>query len=152
MRQVTKLDKAKAALVLDHPFFAAILLRRPMVARTDIPILGINQRGTIFYNPEGDRSAARAADRMGLGARVHALHGPAPGAQEWAHPQEVERSHGCVDQRHAHERERRADNPGCVNMPGSKDKTCEQIYDEDARRWTRAVAEVGAVATKPAPA
>lgn len=50
MQAVTKLDKAKAQIVLDHPFFASILLRRKLVSDNTIPTLAVSDRGTIYYN------------------------------------------------------------------------------------------------------
>lgn len=46
-----KLEKARAYIILDHPFFATIMLKRPMIERLDIPTLAVTDRGTIFYNP-----------------------------------------------------------------------------------------------------
>jgi predicted metal-dependent peptidase len=130
MRQVTKLDKAKAALVLDHPFFASILLRRPMVARTDIPILGINQRGTIYYNPQAIEGlpvqqivwglAHECMHYMGqhvarLGHRNHKKWNHATDA--WINDTLTAANVGQTI-------------PGCVDIKGSKEKTCEAIYDE----------------------
>lgn len=46
----TKLEKAKAILVLDHPFFASLLLKYPLVDRKDIPTCAIDIRGQIYYN------------------------------------------------------------------------------------------------------
>lgn len=46
----SKLDKAKAALVLDQPFFASILLKYPLVKTEQVPTLGIDARGQIYYN------------------------------------------------------------------------------------------------------
>jgi predicted metal-dependent peptidase len=130
MRQVTKLDKAKAALVLDHPFFASILLRRPMVARTDIPILAINQRGTIYYNP-------KAIEGLPVQQIVWGL------AHECMHymGQHVARMNGRQHKKWNHATDAWINDtltsagvgqpvPQTVNMPGSKDKTCEAIYDE----------------------
>lgn len=48
----TKLEKAKAILVLDHPFFASLLLKYPLVERKDIPTMGIDIRGQIYYNTD----------------------------------------------------------------------------------------------------
>lgn len=48
----TKLEKAKAALVLDHPFFASILLKYPLKEAPHIKTLGIDRRGQIHYNPK----------------------------------------------------------------------------------------------------
>lgn len=49
---VTKLDRAKVALVTMHPFFASILLKRKMIEDLTIPTAGVDQRGQIYYNPE----------------------------------------------------------------------------------------------------
>ena len=46
----TKLDKAKTQIILDHPFFASILLRRKLVKTDKVPTLAVDGRGTIFYN------------------------------------------------------------------------------------------------------
>ena len=50
--QVTKLDKAKASIVLTQPFFAALLLKYPLVAREDIPILAIDKRGALLVSDD----------------------------------------------------------------------------------------------------
>jgi predicted metal-dependent peptidase len=130
MKTVSKLDKAKAAVVLDHPFFASILLRRPMVARTDIPILAIDKRGTIYYNPTSIESFTvpqlvwglchECLHYMGqhanrIGHRVHKKWNYATDA--WINDTLTTAGVGQPIE-------------GTVNMPGSKDKTCEAIYDE----------------------
>jgi predicted metal-dependent peptidase len=51
-RQVTKLEKAKAQIVLDHPFFASILLKYPLIETEEFPTLAIDQRGQIYVNPK----------------------------------------------------------------------------------------------------
>jgi predicted metal-dependent peptidase len=48
----TKLEKAKAQLVLDHPFFASILLRKELRMSKAIPTLGIDAQGNIYVNPD----------------------------------------------------------------------------------------------------
>ena len=50
MKQVSKLDKAKACIVLDHPFFASILLRRPLIKTDSVPTLAVDAKGRIYYN------------------------------------------------------------------------------------------------------
>lgn len=47
-----KLSKAKALLVLDHPFFATTLMKKPIVWDEKIPTMAVNARGTIFLGPE----------------------------------------------------------------------------------------------------
>jgi predicted metal-dependent peptidase len=46
------LDKAQAFIVLDHPFFATIMLKRPFVESDKVPTLAVTPSGTIYYNPE----------------------------------------------------------------------------------------------------
>ena len=48
--QVTKIDKAKAQIVLDHPFFASILLKRKLTETNDVKTLAVDARGNIYYN------------------------------------------------------------------------------------------------------
>ena len=50
--QVSKLDKAKAQIVLDHPFFASILLKRKLTEDNTIKTLAVDARGNIFYNKD----------------------------------------------------------------------------------------------------
>jgi len=53
MAAPTVLDKARATVVLDHPFFASVLLRHPMEATKSIKTCCINGRtGRILYNPD----------------------------------------------------------------------------------------------------
>lgn len=47
-----KIEKAKAQICLDQPFFAALLLRRTITARPEIKTLGVSPKGEIFYAPE----------------------------------------------------------------------------------------------------
>lgn len=47
---VTTLDKAKVAIVSQHPFFASILLKRKLIEDNTIPTAAVDQRGQIYYN------------------------------------------------------------------------------------------------------
>ena len=47
----TILQKAKTQLVLRYPFFASLVMRRPLVASTRVPIAAVDARGVICYNP-----------------------------------------------------------------------------------------------------
>lgn len=45
------IDKAKAIIILDHPFFGCALLKRPVIERLDVPTLCVTATGKIYYNP-----------------------------------------------------------------------------------------------------
>ena len=45
------IEKAKVRLMLKHPFFGSILLRRPMEATDEIPTACVTSEGAIKYNP-----------------------------------------------------------------------------------------------------
>jgi len=47
-----KLDKAKAAVILDHPFFASILAKRKLILSPVVMTAGIDDRGTLYFNPD----------------------------------------------------------------------------------------------------
>ena len=78
MANVSKLDKAKAQIVLDHPFFASILLKKQLTVDNTMPTLAVDAWINDMLND------------CGVGESI----------------------------------------PNTVNMPGSKDKTTETIYDE----------------------
>ena len=46
------LQKAKAILVLDQPFFASMVLRRPITLTTAVPTACVDTKCNIFLNPE----------------------------------------------------------------------------------------------------
>lgn len=48
----TTIEKAKVRLMLKHPFFGSILLRRPMEATDEIPTACVTSEGAIKYNPQ----------------------------------------------------------------------------------------------------
>ena len=45
------IEKARANIVLDHPFFASIMLKRPFIETLEVPTLAVANNGTIYYNP-----------------------------------------------------------------------------------------------------
>lgn len=128
-RQVTKLEKAKAQIVLDHPFFASILLKYPLQERKDIPTLAIDQRGQIYYNPDFVESLPVPQIVWGLCHEV--LHKVG--------------QHGTRRRHRDHERWNFAGDawindtldhcgigqriPDCVDVKGSAQQTVEHIYD-----------------------
>ena len=128
--KVTKLDKAKVAIGLDHPFFASILYKRKLVERKDIPTLAVSDRGTIYYNAEFVESLSVPQIVWGLCHEVghviaqHAIRQGGRDAYKWNYAGDAwinDTLDNCgVGQRI----------PNTVDMKGSKDKTTEQIYEE----------------------
>ena len=127
---VTKLDRAKAALVLDHPFFASILMKRKLTPRNDIPTAGVDARGNIYYNPAFVEKLSvpelvfLLAHEVGHVIGQHAGRRGSRDAKKWniagdAWINDMLKAAG-VGQFIT----------GGVDMPGSKDKTTDQIYNE----------------------
>lgn len=130
MSHVTKLDKAKVAIGLDHPFFASILYKRQLVKDERIPTLAVSDRGTIYYNPEFVESLTVPQLVWGLCHEVghvicqHAIRRGSRDHSKWNYAGDAwinDTLNSCNVGDPI---------PNTVNMPGSKDKTTEQIYDE----------------------
>lgn len=126
----TMISKAKAQLVINHPFYASLLLRRPMAITESVPTLAINAKAQIFVNPD-------FAIKLTIPQLVWAL------AHECSHVMFLHFARlGHRNPRKANIAQDAVINdiltsanvgdaiPGCVNMPGSKGKTWEQVYDE----------------------
>jgi predicted metal-dependent peptidase len=128
--QVTKLDKAKAQIVLDHPFFASILLKRKLTPRNDIPTLAVNARGDIFYNEKFIEGLPVPQVVWGLCHEIghvigqHALRIKHRKHKKWNYAGDAW-INDMLDDARVGERI-----PNTVNIQGSKDKTTETIYDE----------------------
>ena len=126
---VTKMDKAKAQIVLDHPFFASILLRRKLVETKDIPTLAVDGRGTIYYNPDFTESLTVPQLVWGLCHEVghvigqHANRVGARDRKKWNYAGDAWINDTLDDSKIG------TRIPNCVNMAGSKDLTVESIYD-----------------------
>jgi predicted metal-dependent peptidase len=127
---VTKLDRAKAAIVLDHPFFASILLKRPLIEDNTIPTAAVDQRGQIYYNKDFVENLTvpelvfLLAHEVGhvigqhsarLGSRDHKKWNIAGDA--WINDMLAAAKVGQTIN-------------GGVDMPGSKDRTVDEIYNE----------------------
>lgn len=127
---VTKLDKAKVAIGLDHPFFASILYKRQLVADKTIPTLAVSNRGTIYYNPEFVESLSVPQLVWGLCHEVghvicqHAVRRGSRDHKKWNYAGDAW-INDTLDSCNVGQRI-----PNTVDMSGSKDKTTEQIYDE----------------------
>jgi predicted metal-dependent peptidase len=128
--QVTKLDKAKAQIVLDHPFFASILLKRKLTPRNDINTLAVNARGDIFYNEKFIESLPVPQVVWGLCHEIghvigqHALRIKHRKHKKWNYAGDAW-INDMLDDARVGERI-----PNTVDIQGSKDKTTETIYDE----------------------
>lgn len=128
--QPTKLDRAKVALALDHPFFASILMKRKLIARDDIPTAAVDQRGQIYYNPKFVESLTvpqcvfLLAHEVGHVIGQHAARLGSRNAKKW----------NIAGDAWINDMLRAADVgefiAGGVAMPGSKDRTVDEIYNE----------------------
>lgn len=129
-KQPTKLDRAKVALALDHPFFASILMKRKLTARDDIPTAAVDQRGQIYYNPKFVESLTvpqcvfLLAHEVGHVIGQHAARLGSRNAKKW----NIAGDAWINDMLRAADVGEFID--GGVDMPGSKDRTVDEIYNE----------------------
>lgn len=128
--QVSKLDKAKAQIVLDHPFFASILLKKTLTVDNTIPTLAVDARGNIYYNEKFVESLTVPQLVWGLCHEIghvigqHALRRKHRDHRKWNYAGDAW-INDMLDDAHVGHRI-----PNTVDMQGSKDKTTETIYDE----------------------
>jgi predicted metal-dependent peptidase len=127
---VTKLDRAKTALALDHPFFASILMKRKLIPDTTIPTAGVDQRGQMYYNPEFVEKLTvpelvfLLAHEVGHVIGQHASRRGTRKPRKW----NIAGDAWINDMLKAANVGQFI--KGGVDMPGSKDKTTDQIYNE----------------------
>lgn len=130
MKSVSKLEKAKAQIVLDHAFFSHILLRKKLIEDKTISTLAVDSRGNIYYNPDFVESLSVPQIVWGLCHEIghvmgqHALRRKHREHKKWNYAGDAW-INDMLDDCQVGERI-----PHTVNIPGSKDKTTEQIYDE----------------------
>ena len=126
----TKLEKAKAQIVLDHPFFAAILLRRKLIRDDSIPTLAVDARANIYYNHDFLEGLTVPQIVWGLCHEVghvigqHALRKGARNHKKWNYAGDAW-INDTLDDSKVGQRI-----PNTVDMKGSKDDTTENIYDK----------------------
>lgn len=127
---VTTLDRAKVAIVTQHPFFASILMKRKLIEDNTIPTAAVDQRGQIYYNKQFveslsvDQLVFLLCHEVGHVIGQHASRRGARHAKKWniagdAWINDMLKDSGIgqfID--------------GCVNMPGSKDETVDEIYNK----------------------
>lgn len=129
MATPSKMDKAKAQIVLDQPFFASILLRRKLVETDKVPTLAVNQAGTIYYNKEFTEKLPVPQLVWGLCHEVLHVVGQHASRRGHRNPKKWNYAgdawiNDTLDDAGIGERI-----PQTVNMPGSKDDTVENIYN-----------------------
>lgn len=128
MKQASKLDKAKAQIVLDHPFFASILLRRQLIKDDSIPTLAVDAKGRIYYNEKFVESLTVPQVVWGLCHEVghvigqHAVRRGTRNPRKWNYAGDAWINDTLTDAKVGDPI------PNCVDMPGSKNDTVENIY------------------------
>lgn len=127
---VTTLDRAKVAVVTQHPFFASILMKRKLIPDNTIPTAAVDQRGQIYYNEKFveklsvDELVFLLCHEVGHVIGQHALRRGARTPKRWniagdAWINDMLQDAGIGQQI-----------KGCVHMPGSKDETVDEIYNK----------------------
>lgn len=124
------LDRAKANLVYRHPFFASILMRRPLIEDNTIPTAAVDQRGNIYYNKQFVESLNLEQAIFLLCHEVMHVVG-----QHFSrlHTRDRERwniaTDAWINDLLQHEKVGQFI-PGCVDMKGSKDELVDDIYNK----------------------
>lgn len=127
---VTTLDRAKVAIVTQHPFFASILMKRKLIEDNTIPTAAVDQRGQIYYNKDFvdklcvDELVFLLCHEVGHVIGQHALRRGSRNAKRWniagdAWINDMLRDAGVGQMIQ-----------GGVDMPGSKDETVDVIYNK----------------------
>lgn len=125
----TKMTKAKARLILHHPFFASILLQRPLRYTQAIPIAGVDARANIYINPV-------VVDKLSIDQLVFALgheimHVVLLHAQREGSREHMKWNYACDAPINAILKDCGLGEPiaGIVDMPETIDKTAEEVYN-----------------------
>lgn len=126
---VSKLDKAKVALVTSYPFWASILMKRKIIFDRTIKTAAVDQRSQIYVNPDWieertvDEIVFVLAHEVGHVIGQHATRRGTRQHKKWntagdAWINDMLKEAGIGDFIE-----------GCVDMPGSKDRTVDDIYN-----------------------
>jgi len=127
---VTTLDRAKVAIVTQHPFFASILMKRKLIEDSTIPTAAVDQRGQIYYNKKFtdglsvDQLVFLLCHEVGHVIGQHALRRGTRHAKKWNVAGDAWINDMLKDAGIGQFIE------GGVNMPGSKDETVDEIYNK----------------------
>jgi predicted metal-dependent peptidase len=128
IKKASNIEKARALIVLDHPFVASILLRRPFIETRDIPTLAVDGKARIYFNPDFVATLTVPQLVWGLCHEVfhvvgqHAVRKGNRNPKKWNYAGDAW-INDTLDEAKMGERI-----PKCVDMPGSKDDTVENIY------------------------
>lgn len=126
---VSKLTRAKAALILDNPFFASILLKRTLIKTDTVPTLAVDARGQIYYNEAFCEGLSVQELVWGLAHEcmhvmmMHAMRLGARDRKRWNYATDAWINETLTESRVG------STIKGCVDIKGSKDNTSEEIYD-----------------------
>jgi predicted metal-dependent peptidase len=122
------IEKARAFVILDHPFFATIMLKRPFVESLACPTLAVTGSGTIFYNPAF--IATKTADNVVWAICHEILHYASGHAMRRQHRDPAKFNYAA--DMWINDTLNRANVgqkiEGCIDVPGSADRTVEDIY------------------------
>ena len=127
---VTTLDRAKVAIVTQHPFFASILMKRKLIEDNTIPTAAVDQRGQIYYNKQFvdklsvDQLVFLLCHEVGHVIGQHASRRGARHAKKWNIAGDAWINDMLKDAGIGQFIE------GGVSMPGSKDETVDEIYNK----------------------
>ena len=128
IKKASNIEKARALIVLDHPFVASILLRRPFIETREIKTLAVDGRARIYFNPDFVAKLTVPQLVWGLCHEVfhvvgqHAVRKGNRNPKKWNYAGDAW-INDTLDEAKMGERI-----PKCVDMPGSKDDTVENIY------------------------
>lgn len=129
IKKASNMDKARSLIVLDYPFVASILLRRPFIETREVPTLAVDGKMRIYFNPDFIATLTVQQLVWGLCHEVfhivgqHALRVGTRNHKKWNWAGDAW-INDTLDEAKMGERI-----PGCVDIPGSKDNTVENIYD-----------------------
>ena len=127
---VTNMDKAKVAIVSNHPFFASILLKRKLIEDNTISTAAVDQRGQIYYNKKFveslsvDELVFLLCHEVGHVIGQHAARRGSRNAKKW----NIAGDAWINDMLQAANVGQFIN--GGVNMPGSKDETVDAIFNK----------------------
>jgi predicted metal-dependent peptidase len=120
-------DKARALIILDHPFFATVMLKHPMTETMRVPTLAVSPRGDIFYNPFFLKDKSVDEVKFGIAHEImHYVsnHAGRRGSRDpkkwnwagdaWINDTLKQAGFTLI--------------PGVVDVPGSAERTVEDIY------------------------
>lgn len=123
-----KMDRAKTKLVLKHPFFSTLLMKYPLIETTAVPTMGVDTKGKIYYNPDFVATLSEDQIVFGLAHEVmhrvgmHAFRKGGRDMKKWNYATDAWINDMLRDAKVGEWI------PHIVDIPGSKEKICEQIY------------------------